>query len=515
MDNSTTVTSTQTCRDLASALASRISHIAAVGGRPVTHLAEILERQAHHFEWAINEKCAAEAAVGLSSVGARSAVVVKHNGLSIALDSVLNAGAHSIGAGMLIIVGDDPSAASSTSVQDSRLLAEFARLPLLEPALNGDAELVADLAVRLSEQHRTPVVVRVTQALHLDCQASSGADAADSAPSSASVSSAGPRRRVDRSLAHGLTKLGRHQRQRLTTVPQTRRTFGDHLLDTRCRPTCSDAVISVGAVTHRVDEAVGQDVCRLTLRAGWPVPSEVVAFADLHHRVLVAEDSAPFLEGFLLSHVANRSAVHGRLSGHLPPEGALGVDDVRRADAGPYPNAWQKSERKPAAPPAPGRYDTLFRAIGLLHAEGVFVATDVGSSVRLCYPPYSGADVALALGSAAAVAGGAARTGRRAIAVMGDYALLHSGLEPLLETVRYGLPTLTIILDNGVQAQTGGQPVPSVPLQPLVRSCGVTTTDSWAVDELSVLATTRRLVGLLRGPLPAVAFVHTPHEEHA
>ncbi|MFD9584883.1 thiamine pyrophosphate-dependent enzyme [Streptomyces sp. NPDC059980] len=511
---STTIASAQQCSDLACALASRIPYLSAVGGRPITHLAETLEARARHFEWAINEKCAAETAVGLSAVGARSAVVLKHNGLSFALDSLLNAGVHSIGAGMLLVVGDDPNALSSTSIQDSRMLAKFANLPLLEPALDGDADSAVGLALSLSEQHRTPVIVRVTQALHRGCRTDAGSNRIDSPVSVPTEPFAGPGQQGDRSVAHGLTKLGRFQRQRLTTVPHSRRAFGDHLVEACCRPSCSDSVVAVGAVARRVDEAVGQEVCTLSVRAGWPVPSEVVAFADRHPSVLVAEDSAPFLEGFLLRHAASRSAVRGRLSGHLPPDGALSVDDVRRAGAGPYPGAWQTAERKSDVPPALGRYDTLFRAIGLLHAEGTFVATDVGSSVRLCYPPYSGADVALSLGSAAAVAGGAARTGRRAIAVMGDYALLHSGLEPLLETVRHGLPTLTVVLDNGVQAQTGGQPVPNVPLLPLIESCGVTATDSWAVDELSVQATTRRLVDLLHGPLPAVALVSTGKREH-
>ena len=137
----------------------------------------------------------------------------------------------------------------------------------------------------------------------------------------------------------------------------------------------------------------------------------------------------------------------------------------------------------------------------------MFVATDVGSSVRLCYPPYNGADVALCLGSAISVAGGAARTGRRTIAVIGDFALLHSGIEALIEASLRGLPVLTVVLDNGVQAQIGGQPTPTIDLNRLVTACGVARIERWPLQAYSAQATFDRLCHMLRGPLPAVAFI--------
>ena len=86
-------------------------------------------------------------------------------------------------------------------------------------------------------------------------------------------------------------------------------------------------------------------------------------------------------------------------------------------------------------------------------------------------PPYEGADVALCLGSPISLAGGAARTGQPAIAVIGDYGLLHSGLEALLDVARWDLPVLVVVLANGVSAQTGGQTSPAGPRQrPGLRS---------------------------------------------
>ena len=92
----------------------------------------------------------------------------------------------------------------------------------------------------------------------------------------------------------------------------------------------------------------------------------------------------------------------------------------------------------------------------------MFVAADVGSAVKLGYPPYDGADVALSLGSAIGVASGAARAGTPSIAIMGDFGLLHSGLEALVDAARHHVPVVVVVLLNGVQAQTGGQPAGTV-----------------------------------------------------
>jgi indolepyruvate ferredoxin oxidoreductase alpha subunit len=107
-----------------------------------------------------------------------------------------------------------------------------------------------------------------------------------------------------------------------------------------------------------------------------------------------------------------------------------------------------------------------------------------------------------------AVAAGAARTGRRAVGVIGDFGMLHSGLQSVLEVASDGLPVLTVVLANSEQAQTGGQPVPQADLPALLAACGIGRIDSWSLDDLDAGATFERLGALLSGPLPVVAIVH-------
>ncbi|GAA1938078.1 thiamine pyrophosphate-dependent enzyme [Amycolatopsis minnesotensis] len=491
----------ETCQDLAVALAETFPVISGVTGKPITHLIDHIHRDVPDFIWALNEKVAVESAVGASFAGARSCVIMKHNGLGFALDTLANAGVHTIGAALVIVVGDDPDAANSTCVLDSRELAAAARVPVLEPTCAGDCAATVRMAVTLSEGSRTPVLVRVTPRLHTSC--------GDDVPPArlGGTSRQAPQHRThDRgAVAHRLTKLGRVQWQRLVTLPTFTRASTKLATETRCACDGSIAVVAVGAVADCLPDSVR---CAMTLRACWPIPEAVVDFALAHGRALVVEESSPQVERFLAERTQGKAEIIGRCSSHLPPEGSISPESLVRALTSPQPGTWQTAQPKTSAPADPGTYAALFDAVARLRRVGAFVATDVGSSVRLCYPPYEGAEVALCLGSAVAVAAGAARTGLRAVGVIGDYAVLHSGLQSVLELVNGGLPVLTVVLANARQAQTGGQPVPRADLPALLTACGVKHIDNWDLNELDVRATFERLCALLRGPLPAVAIVH-------
>jgi indolepyruvate ferredoxin oxidoreductase alpha subunit len=59
------------------------------------------------------------------------------------------------------------------------------------------------------------------------------------------------------------------------------------------------------------------------------------------------------------------------------------------------------------------------------------------------------------LGSAIGVA---ARS--KKVALIGDYALLHSGIPSLIDVFEKGIPVLVVVLVNRVMGMTGGQQVP-------------------------------------------------------
>jgi indolepyruvate ferredoxin oxidoreductase, alpha subunit len=106
-----------------------------------------------------------------------------------------------------------------------------------------------------------------------------------------------------------------------------------------------------------------------------------------------------------------------------------------------------------------GHYRTLcpgcpFRGvIEILRDRGLRAICDMGCSVLAMNPPFRVGLAAYGLGSSIAVA--ARSTG---VALCGDYALLHSGMNALVDVYERQLPLLCIVLKNSRLGMTGGQP---------------------------------------------------------
>jgi TPP-dependent indolepyruvate ferredoxin oxidoreductase alpha subunit len=99
--------------------------------------------------------------------------------------------------------------------------------------------------------------------------------------------------------------------------------------------------------------------------------------------------------------------------------------------------------------------DCPFKPVmGLLKEKGIDVISDMGCAVLAGNPPYRIGRACYALGSSVAVA--ARSTG---VALTGDFALLHSGINALIDVYEKRLPLLCIVLKNDRMGMTGGQPV--------------------------------------------------------
>ena len=98
----------------------------------------------------------------------------------------------------------------------------------------------------------------------------------------------------------------------------------------------------------------------------------------------------------------------------------------------------------------------LFYALAKVDAP---VAGDAGCAIRASRDPYQSVDVVYGLGSSIGVASG---FGKKGIAVIGDYALAHSGLQGLINAIWQKREVLVVLLKNDVAAMTGGQEVPDL-----------------------------------------------------
>jgi TPP-dependent indolepyruvate ferredoxin oxidoreductase alpha subunit len=89
----------------------------------------------------------------------------------------------------------------------------------------------------------------------------------------------------------------------------------------------------------------------------------------------------------------------------------------------------------------------------LLRERSMNLICDAGCSVLGMNPPYELGVASYGMGASVAVA---ARSTR--VALIGDYALLHSGLNALIDVYEKRLPLLCIVMNNKCTAMTGKQP---------------------------------------------------------
>jgi indolepyruvate ferredoxin oxidoreductase, alpha subunit len=99
-------------------------------------------------------------------------------------------------------------------------------------------------------------------------------------------------------------------------------------------------------------------------------------------------------------------------------------------------------------------HDCPFKTVlTLLKERDMHMICDAGCSVLGMTPPFELGVASYGMGASIAVA--ARSTG---VALIGDYALLHSGLNALVDVYEKNLPLLCIVMKNNCTAMTGKQP---------------------------------------------------------
>ena len=156
------------------AVESGVQVAAAYPGTPSSEvlatLAEMAGVYGFYAEWSVNEKVALEVAIGASYAGARALAAMKQVGLNVASDPLMNLAYIGIKGGLVLVVADDPGPHSSQTEQDTRKFAQFAKLPVLDPATPAEAREMVRYAFDLSERLLLPVILRPTTRTCHACQ---------------------------------------------------------------------------------------------------------------------------------------------------------------------------------------------------------------------------------------------------------------------------------------------------------------------------------------------------------
>ncbi len=275
-------------------------------------------------------------------------------------------------------------------------------------------------------------------------------------------------------------------------------------------------VVTSGLAYGMVREAV-PDASILKLGLVHPVPTGLVReFAGRVHRLLVVEELEPFLESELR---AAGIACEGK--DRLPRTGELTPALLAHAFGAP-PSSPRAPEPVAERPPelCPGcPHRATFQALKRKH---VTVAGDLDCAHLASLAPLStvtrapgaGAPVAVAAGLEAALGG---RIAGRAVAVLGEDALLHSGAGALAVAAA---GTGTVVLSDTCPAWEGGAapgaPEPGhhapgrwrVDLESLVRSLGVASVRT--VDPLDLAGFGAALHEELARPASSALIARSP-----
>jgi len=139
--------------------------------------------------------------------------------------------------------------------------------------------------------------------------------------------------------------------------------------------------------------------------------------------------------------------------------------------------------------------------LGILKEKDMRLICDAGCSVFGMNPPYGLGVASYGMGSSIAVA---ARSTH--VALIGDYALLHSGINALIDVYEKRLPLLCIVMKNNCAAMTGGQPASN----PIPYICWADPVVCCAEDECRL----REVVRYPDAPVTVIVEAKCPEGAH-
>ncbi len=440
-------------------------------GYPGTPATEMLEQLATYpdlyTEWSVNEKVSLEVAIGASMMGARAFCAMKHVGLNVAADALMTLTLTGAEGGLVIAVADDIGLSSSQNEQDSRFWARFAHVPMLEPADSQEAYDMARYAYELSEEYRTPVLLRLTSRIcHVKGMVAVG-------------------ERIERA-SKGFAKNAErwvmvpgHAKRRIPLMharEQELKRLSDETPLNVLEPGADRRVgfITSGPAYMHVRESFPDaPVLKLGLSYPWPL-AKAYEIEEMVDTLLVVEEIEPLLETELK---AAGIAVHGKAflprTGELAPEVVKpAVERLLRKEAAPEqtPAAGAPANAPPLFPRPPtlcascphmGIYYTLSQI------KNLTIAGDIGCYTLGAGHPWNSLDSTICMGASMGVAlgmdkgRGEADRNKRILAVIGDSTFMHMGMQGLLDITWNRGNVTVLLLDNGTVGMTGGQNTPA------------------------------------------------------
>jgi indolepyruvate ferredoxin oxidoreductase, alpha subunit len=470
------------------AISAGVDLVAHYPGSPVNfaekHIKKLNDRfkRGVKFNDALNEHVAALAAAGASYCGARSMVIMKHVGLNIAADPFNYIGYTGVKGGMVIIVGTDPGANSSTGEEDVHWFVPQFNFPLFEPTSVQECYDYTIEAYTLSEKHEIPVLIFV--------------------PGRLAYNFSNIKVKVDPKTA-GRPFHFQKDRDKYINVGQ--RAVKNHRLllekidriaaaempyfKTHFNPAAKTGILVRGLGYRMTCELVSrlglaEHVHLLNVDLVYPLNKDLVTgFCANKETIVFIEDQDGFLENQVKMNFFNEldCTVYGK--DIFPKYGELQLAQVEHFFARHFGLKLVPSEtiESPQIPERLGTFcegcphtGSYFSIDSVLKELDGVIGGDIGCS---SLPPFR-ADWLLCMNAGIGVSQGMAQvlTDQPVVSTGGDGSFFHAGLLSLLNAVHNKLDFIHLIFDNSSIAMTGHQASPgagSFDFRKLLEAIGV------------------------------------------
>ena len=457
---------------------------AAYPGTPSTEIVQNCAKyDTIYAEWATNEKVSMDAAIGAAYAGRRALCALKHVGMNVAADSFFYASYTGLKGGLVIIDADDPGMHSSQNEQDNRNYAKFAKVPMLEPSDSEEAKNYVRIALEMSEQFDTPVVIRTTTRLShsrtlVEMDESNRVIPNDEIPAY--------ERNIPKFVMVPANARRRHPvvEERLQKLAALAETLGINKVE----PGDDEIGIITSGVVYQYAREVFPTAAILKLGMVWPLPKQMILnFAKRVKKLVVIEELDPFIEEYVklmgLDCIGKDVyPIIGEFSPSLIREVSYKAGLIKEAP----PEVSVAGIELPIRPPmlCPGcGHRGLFYALKRLD---VSVFGDIGCYTLGAAPPLAAMHTCGCMGAGFGVVHGVDKVGvkDRTVGILGDSTFFHSGIHPMINVLyNKGVSTL-IITDNRITAMTGhqdnpgtgktllGEPAERIDIEAVVRGLG-------------------------------------------
>jgi indolepyruvate ferredoxin oxidoreductase alpha subunit len=496
-------------------LQAGVAYIGGYQGSPISHLMDVfadadplLRELGVHFESSASEATAAAMLAASVNYPLRGAVAWKSVvGTNVASDALSNVASGGVKGGALIIVGEDYGEGSSIMQERTHAFAMKSQMWLLDPRPNLASIVdMVEHGFALSEASNTPVMLELRVRA---CHVTGSFIAKDNRrpPLTVGQAAASPVRDLNRIVLPPANFLHEHEKIEQRWPAAIRFVTEQRLNEHFGVPTGDVGIIVQGGLfnmLNRALELVGLSdehgharVPVYCMNVTYPlIPDELAAFCAGKRAVLMVEEGQPEFIEHELNTLLRRADLNTRVVGKevLPRAGEYTgqvlVDGiVRFLDA----HAPMLSVVRPAAPVVdepiaaqvpqrPAGFCTgcperpIFSAMKLVQRElgDHHVSADIGCHLFSILPPFHIGNTTMGYGlgtaGAAAFRPSEGEGSKRAIAVMGDGGFWHNGLTSGIGNAVFNQDdNVTIIVDNGYSAATGGQDILSSRAENAVR----------------------------------------------